>query len=84
MRVATQTDGVTNMMTPKEVGQRIKKIRRDRHWSQEVLANIVGITRTYISAYERGIRYPSCYVLIGLCKASGVSADWLLGLKEGE
>lgn len=71
-------------MTPKEVGQRIKKLRKERHWSQEVVANIIGITRTYLSAYERGLRYPSCHVLIGLCKAFNVSADWILGLKEDE
>jgi transcriptional regulator with XRE-family HTH domain len=67
-------------VTPKEVGQRIKKIRKERHWTQEELAKKIIIARPCIAYYENGDRYPTVPTLIRLCEALDVSSDWLLGL----
>lgn len=42
---------------PKEqFGQRLRVLRKDKGLSQEELAHIAGLDRTYISGCERGLR----------------------------
>ena len=36
------------------VGRRIRLIRQQRGWSQEVLAELASLNRTYVGAVERG------------------------------
>jgi transcriptional regulator with XRE-family HTH domain len=40
----------------KKFGERIKKLRLEKSWSQEVLAEKTGFHRTYIGMIERGER----------------------------
>ena len=40
-------------------GKRLKKIRKDRGYTQIIVEKITGIDRSTISAYERGERKPS-------------------------
>lgn len=58
----------------------IKKLRKEKHMTQEELANRVGVSKAMISAYETEIRYPSYDVLIKLASVFGVTTDYLLGL----
>lgn len=67
----------------RELGQRVKKLRESRGWSQGELAKRAGVTRSAISTYEQGLRTPSADVLCALAKTFGVPADRLLGLAEG-
>jgi len=43
----------------------------DRGWSQETLAESVGVDRTYISDLERGMRNPSLKTLAKIASALG-------------
>ncbi len=60
----------------------IKKLRQEKHMTQEELAKRVGVSKAMISAYETEIRYPSYDVLIKLSSIFGVSTDYLLGIEK--
>lgn len=65
-----------------DLGQKVKRLRESREWSQAELARRAGVTKSAISTYELGIRTPSADVVCSLAKAFGVSADYLLGIAE--
>lgn len=41
----------------------MKRLRKERGWSQEVLADECGLDRTYISGIERVVRNPTITVI---------------------
>ena len=41
----------------------IKRLRKERGWSQEALADEAGLDRTYISGIERIVRNPTVTVV---------------------
>lgn len=47
----------------------IKKYRREASFSQEELADLANIHRTYLSQIERGLKCPTLHVLNDLSKA---------------
>lgn len=53
----------------KDFGQRIREIRRKEGISQEGLAHIAGLDRTYIGGIERGLRNPSLRNIGKIAKA---------------
>src|SRR6476646_12081047 len=58
------------------IGQRLKRLRLDRHLSQRELA-APGVSYAYISRIEAGTRTPSVKALRRLAAKLGVSADYL-------
>jgi len=60
-------------------GDRIKTLRKQRAITQQVLADILGVTKTMVSAYETGTRKPSTENLMELALYFDVSMDWLFG-----
>lgn len=60
-----------------------KRIRRQRRWmdlSQEQLAEMVGVSTSFIGHIERGTRVPSLDTVWRICKALEVSMDHITGL----
>ncbi|KAF3884471.1 MULTISPECIES: helix-turn-helix domain-containing protein [Nostocales] len=45
------------------LGLEIQRRRLEKSWSQEYLAEVTGLHRTYISQLERGLKSPSVRVL---------------------
>jgi transcriptional regulator with XRE-family HTH domain len=41
----------------------MKRLRKERGWSQEVLADEAGLDRTYISGIERKVKNPTVTVV---------------------
>lgn len=62
----------------KIVGSNIRRIRKMRGLSQEVLADEAGIHRTYIGAVERGERNVSLDNIVAIARALCVPASDLL------
>ena len=62
----------------KQLGLNVRRIRKERGWSQEELAFESGLHRTYISGIERGARNPTVLVLEKLAEALKVTAARLL------
>ncbi|EMO51673.1 putative bacteriophage CI repressor protein [Leptospira noguchii] len=56
---------------------KIKKLRQEHNWTQEELANKLGVQQKQVSAYERGVNFPSTEVLIKLAEVFDVSLDYL-------
>jgi transcriptional regulator with XRE-family HTH domain len=59
------------------LGERIRELRLKRGWTQQQLAERVGIQQKQISSYERGANVPSGQTFIALAEAFGVSLDYL-------
>lgn len=59
-------------------GKHLRKLREERGWTQEDLADKAGMHFTYIGQIERGLRNPSLVNLERLAKALGINAGKLL------
>lgn len=60
-------------------GQRLRRIRKAKKFTQIALAKRVGIANDHICRYEHNRHVPNVIVLEWLCKALGVTATELLG-----
>lgn len=60
------------------IGQKIQSLRRQRGWSQEMLANQLSVSRQALSKWELGASVPDANNLLKLSKLFAVSADYLL------
>lgn len=56
-------------------GKRVRELRLEKGWSQEVFALECGLDRTYISGLEKGRRNVSLKNVEKICKALGVSLN---------
>lgn len=63
-------------------GSRIKKLRKEKHISQSMLASELGVSTNAISQYETDKRFPDQKCIVKICHFFGVSSDYLLGLSE--
>lgn len=62
----------------RQMARTLRRLRAERGWSQEEMADRAGLHRTYVSGLERGVRNPTLTVLARLAKALGVPASALL------
>lgn len=64
---------VSNLDLPGKVGQRLRQIRTNKHISQEKLASLAGLHRTYIGSVERGERNITIIKLSEICECLNMS-----------
>lgn len=64
------------------LGQAIRQVREDRQLSQEGLADLAHLHRTYISSVEKGRRNVSIENISKIASALGVSMTELIQLCE--
>ena len=62
--------------------ERIKQFRQENHVTQAQMAETLGISQQQYFKYEKGINELPLRYLFVICKAYGISADWLLGLTD--
>lgn len=65
-------------------GQRLKELRNQKDLTQDQLAQRLWVTKSIISAYESGARYPSLDMLIKLSQTFNTTTDYLLGVNKSE
>lgn len=65
-------------MDYKLLGNRIREERLKRKLTQEKLAEIVGISDSFVGTIERGDRILSLETLVKLANSFGVTTDYLL------
>ncbi len=58
--------------------QKLKRLRQEKNWSQEKLAEEIGVKRLAINKYESGQTKPSAETLQRISEVFGVSIDYLL------
>lgn len=67
-----------------DFGQRLRKLREQRHLSQTAMGNIVGRSKSVISSYENNLKLPTLDVLINIAALYNVSLDYLVGFEKKE
>lgn len=65
-------------------GRTVRKLRQSRGLSQERLAELAGIHRTYIGDVERGRRNVALVNMTRIAKALGISLSRLMSEMEKE
>ena len=68
---------------PQAIGKRIQQLRRDRHLSQEQLAEKLNVSQNTIAKIECGLRSPSIDFVVEMGEFFEASIDYiLLGIVE--
>ena len=62
--------------------KRIRDLREDHDKTQQEIADVLGTSQTMYARYERGANEMPIRHLLALCNYYGVSADYILGLKD--
>ena len=60
------------------MGEKILMLRKNCSWSQEELADRIGVTRQAVSRWESDSAKPDADKIIALCDLFDISADYLL------
>lgn len=58
-------------------GRNVARLRDEKGFSQDKLAEKADLDRTYLSGIERGVRNPGIKVVIKVARALGVTVDQL-------
>lgn len=66
------------MMDYLDLGQRIRKQRTQLGWTQEALAEHIGVSTSFVGHIERGTRKASLETLVSVANALNVSLDYLM------
>lgn len=61
----------------KALGQNVTRLRTERGWTQERLADLLDISRTQLNRIENGHHTPSTELLFSLADVLGVPTDAL-------
>lgn len=60
------------------LGEKLSKLRKENNYTQEQLADILGVSRQAISKWESNITYPETHKLIRMSELFHCSLDYLL------
>lgn len=60
-------------------GDRLRELRKNKGMSQEELANLVGVSKSSISCYEKGTRTPSLETILDFMHLFAVTSNYLIG-----
>jgi transcriptional regulator with XRE-family HTH domain len=68
---------------PEPLGERIRRLRREKGWTQGDLGVRAGLKPARISKYERGTYQPGLAALKAIADALGTTTDHLVGSGPG-
>lgn len=66
------------------IGTRIRELRQSHHYSQEYVAEQLGVSRQAVSKWEQDHTAPDTYNLIALADLFGVSVEYIAVGKKNE
>ena len=76
---------ITNeVLTMNDIGKRIKAHRKKNDFTQEKLADFLGVSYKAVSKWECGVSVPDISLIISLAKLFRVSTDDLLGVNVAD
>ena len=62
-----------------KLGERIQKLRQERGFTQESLADEAGISRAYVNQLENGrSKNPSIWTILAIAKALKLEVEYLV------
>lgn len=64
------------------IGERLSELRKDMGYTQQELADMLGISKFSISSYENDKTTPDDDMKVKLAKKLNVSIDYLLGVTD--
>lgn len=59
-------------------GGKLAKLRREKNYTQEQFADILGVSRQSVSKWESDLAYPETDKLVKICELFNCSSDYLL------
>lgn len=65
-----------------DLGERVRRLRRQRNWTQDQLATEAKLSKSFISEVESGTSQPRGPVLVRIATALGASLDYLMTGRE--
>ena len=66
------------------IGENLRKLRREKDLTQEQLSELLGVTFQSVSRWETGVTYPDIELLPVIAELFGVSLEKLLGVAKEE
>lgn len=69
-------------MVEEAFGEVLKDLRTSKGYSQEYLAELAGLDRTYVSLLERGHRQPTISTLFSLARALNIAPSKIISQVE--
>jgi transcriptional regulator with XRE-family HTH domain len=81
-RVPNRSQVQPNSGPKKAFGDVLREFRQAKGLSQEQLAEIAGLDRSFVSLVERGIQSPNILILLKLAEVLGVRASMLIERTE--
>lgn len=70
-------------MEKMEIARRIKLLRERKGLKQNTLANLAGVSPTYIYQLEHGEKSPTVEYLAYICDALGITLEQFFGPQDG-
>ena len=65
-----------------QIGEVIRKYRKDKNLTQEEMANRLGVTAPAVNKWENGNSYPDILLLAPIARLLGITLDTLMAFKE--
>lgn len=65
------------------LGDKLSKLRKENNYTQEQLADVLGVSRQAISKWESNITYPETNKLVRMSKIFNCTTDYLLLEEDG-
>lgn len=72
------------MLDAVTIGQTIRRLRKEKHLSQEVFSGLAALDRTHYSKIERGLRVPNLETLFKMAQALDMKPSELLSEIEND
>ena len=64
------------------IAENLKVLRKDKEWTQEEMAEMIGVSPQSVSKWERGDTYPDITLLPALANLYKVSVDSIIGMDK--